>query len=202
LGKICRRIILTRGGRSPVLEFAFLGRKSCRLPAMAPGRPAPVGGDRGERLLHGIRWGLGPAGQGQAKRETTPIPSHGPPGCPTRPDTGEGNGLPCSLNAHLCSFRHSPARGHGRGLRFHYLQPARAQITISPFLPPFRPTLWGIVWGINLEAKRKGPLGGLKLLICFGGRWATRTPGLWFRRPKGYIYPPIPACLESPIFPA
>ena len=48
--------------------------------------------------------------------------------------------------------------------------------------------MWGIVWGINFEAKRKGPLRGLKSLLLLGGRWATRTPDLWFRRPT--LYPP------------
>ena len=52
----------------------------------------------------------------------------------------------------------------------------------SPLLFPFQLILWGIVWGMNFEAKRKGPLEGLNLLILFGGRWATRTPDLWFRR--------------------
>ena len=86
------------------------------------------------------------------------------------------------------AFGIPPPGGRGRGLHFHHLQAARAQITTYPFLPPFRPTLWGIVWGIDFKAKRKGPLGGLNLLILFGGRWATRTPGLWFRRPT--LYPP------------
>jgi hypothetical protein len=48
--------------------------------------------------------------------------------------------------------------------------------------------MWGIMWGINFLAKKKRPSTGLNLLIIFGGRWATRTPGLWFRRPT--LYPP------------
>jgi hypothetical protein len=43
------------------------------------------------------------------------------------PIEGRARVLLCGLNAHLGSFRHSPARGHGRGLRFHHLQPGRAQ---------------------------------------------------------------------------
>ena len=41
---------------------------------------------------------------------------------------------------------------------------------------------------MNGKAKRKGPRKGLNPLKLFGGRWATRTPGLWFRRPT--LYPP------------
>src|SRR5208337_2091952 len=41
---------------------------------------------------------------------------------------------------------------------------------------------------IEIMVKRKGPVWSLNLLILFGGRWATRTPGLWFRRPT--LYPP------------
>jgi hypothetical protein len=41
---------------------------------------------------------------------------------------------------------------------------------------------------INLDDERKGLRKSSKPLKFFGGRWATRTPGLWFRRPT--LYPP------------
>ncbi len=65
---------------------------------------------------------------------------------------------------------------------------AERKDTTSLFLPlNFRCRL-EIGLEINFKANRKCPLGGLKLWILFGGRWATRTPGLWFRRPT--LYPP------------
>ena len=40
--------------------------------------------------------------------------------------------------------------------------------------------------GNGFQRKRKGPVRGLKSLLLLGGRWATRTPDLWFRRPTLY----------------
>jgi hypothetical protein len=58
---------------------------------------------------------------------------------------------------------------------------------LDDFTPIFPATVGNSV-GNDFICKRKGPLRGLNLLIFFGGRWATRTPDLWFRRPT--LYPP------------
>ena len=132
--------------------------------------------------------GAGPPGRDRQGVGGDPDSPHGPPECPTRPDRGEGQGLLCGLNAHLGSFRHSPARGMAAVFTSTTCSRPERKDTTSPFLPLNFRCRMEIGLEINFKTKRKGPLWGLKLLKSFGGRWATRTPGLWFRRPT--LYPP------------
>ena len=144
--------------------------------------------DRGERLLHGGRRGRGlRAGTGK-EWEATPIPPTAPQNALHGPIEGRARVYCAASMLIWAAFGIPPPGAWPRSSPPLLAARPERKDTTSPFLPLNFRCRMEIGLEINFKTKRKGPLWGLKLLKSFGGRWATRTPGLWFRRPT--LYPP------------
>ena len=114
------------------------------------------GGDAGGGAAGRATAALGTPGAGARRAGTgkrvggDPDSPQGSPGCPNGPI--EGRAMVYFTIRHQCSSLELSAFPHQGAWPWSSLPPlgvGQRKDTTSRFLPPFRPTLWGIVWGMD-----------------------------------------------------